>query len=476
VIDLTPDEFRRLGYRAVDIVADMLHGLADGPCRTWMPDERKRAILSQPVPRDGTEPDLLLDRVVREVVCYSMGNGSPRFFGWVNSPAAPLAVLGDLIASGLNPSVAGGDHSGTYVEHAVLTWIKQLVGFSNTSGAILTSGGSVANLIGLAVMRHTKTLGQVRTDGLCVERRPLVVYASTECHSCVQKAMELLGFGSRALRKIAVDRDFRMDVNMLADAIQADRTAGLIPVCVAASAGTVNTGAVDPLAEIADVCAAAGLWFHVDAAYGGPGILAEAVAGEYAGMERADSLAVDPHKWLYIPVECGCALVRDAGAMRQAFSLVPPYLEDPDALPWFSEFGIQQTRGFRALKLWLALQHVGIEGYRRLITRDIALARTLRDMIRESNDFALCAAGPLSVVCFQHVRPEHGDDVKKRNEFNRQVLAHVQREGRVFLTGTELNGRFVLRACIVNFRTSENDLVELLTAIRRAGQKLLEGA
>jgi aromatic-L-amino-acid/L-tryptophan decarboxylase len=473
MIDLPPDEFRRLGYRAIDLLADHFAALPSGKCRLPVPADVQRTLSQQPLPQGATDPDTLLDFVASTIFRYPMGNGSPRFFAWGNSPAAPLAVLGDLLASGLNPSVAGGDHAATYVEHAVLTWMRAIVGVPSWTGGILTSGGSVANLTGLAVMRHVKTGGAVRRDGLPNGRARLVVYTSTEAHSCIQKAIELLGIGHENLRKLPVSADWRMDVDALIERIAEDRAAGLTPACVVATAGTVNTGAIDPLAEIADVCQSERLWFHVDAAIGGPAATLPETTPLFHGIERADSLAVDPHKWMYVPVECGCALVRNGTTMRDAFSLVPPYLRDDTAVPWFSEFGIQQSRGFRALKLWLVLRHIGIEGYRECLTHDIRLAGALRRRIDDAPDFELIAAGPLSITCFRY-RPERlAADAARVDELNRRVLAAVQDAGDVFLTGTELAGRFALRACILNFRTEDADLDALLRAIRAAGERLV---
>jgi aromatic-L-amino-acid decarboxylase len=469
-IDLPPEEFRRLGYRAVDLLTEHLAALPRQPCRSGVPDAVRRELLEAAFPEAPTAADALLDFIGTKILPYPMGNGSPRFFGWVNSPAAPLGVLAELIAAGLNPSVAGGDHAATYVELAVLRWIRQIVGFPAASGAILTSGGSVANLIGLAVMRHVKTGGEVRARGLRGQPA-MAVYTSTEGHSCLQKDIELLGIGHVNLRRIGVTPDWRIDVRALEAQIRQDRAAGMLPVSVAATAGTVNTGAIDPLDLIADLCRAEGLWFHVDAAYGGPAALIPELADLYRGLERADSVAVDPHKWMYVPVECGCALVRDPHAMRDAFSLVPPYLRDDTALPWFSEFGIQQSRGFRALKLWITIRQLGLEGYRRSISHDIAMARSLRQRLREAPDFELVAAGPLSITCFRH--RSAADEPADIDRLNRNILDAVQNEGRVFLTGTELQGRFVLRTCIVNFRTREGDLDALLDAIRRASTRVL---
>ena len=476
MIDIPPDEFRRLGYRAVDLLADYFGSLSHKPCRSPVPDEVRHELMHQPLPHSPTDPDALLDYVGSTIFRFPMGNGSPRFFGWINPPAAPIGALAELLAAGLNPSVAGGDHAATYVEHAVLSWIREIVGFPATSGGILTSGGSVANLIGLAVMREVKTGGQVRARGLNGVGPTLTVYTSTEGHSCIQKAIEVLGIGHAHLRRVAVTADWRMDLGALGQQIADDRAAGLMPACVAATAGTVNTGAIDPLSDIADLCEAENIWYHVDAAYGGPAALLPQLAELYRGIERADSVAVDPHKWMYVPVECGCALVRDSRAMRDAFSLVPPYLRDEAALPWFSEFGIQQSRGFRALKLWFALKQIGLDGYREAIARDIRLARTLQQRLRELPDFELVAAGPLSVTCFRYCPRAFSGSAADGDRLNRRLLELVQREGDVFLTGTELAGRFVLRACIVNFRTTEQDLEALIEAVRTAGERAREQA
>jgi aromatic-L-amino-acid decarboxylase len=472
MLDMSAQDFRRLGHRAVDLLADHFETLGQRPCRTTVPHDVRHELMHQPVPDLGTDADVLLDYLQSTVLPYPMGNGSPRFFAWVNSPPAPIGAIGDLIAAVLNPSVAGGDHAATYLEHGVLGWMRAMVGFPPGSGAILTSGASVANLIGLAVMRHVRTGGSVRADGLRGSTPALVVYTSQEGHSCIQKAVELLGIGHANLRRVPVTASWQMDVIALQKSIDQDRAAGLTPACVAASAGTVNTGAIDPLNAVADICAAENMWFHVDAAYGGPGILLPTLAPLYDGLVRADSVVIDPHKWMYVPVECGCALVRDPHAMRDTFSVVPPYLRDDRALPWFSEFGIQQSRGFRALKLWLALKSTGLVGYRKAIAHDLEMADALRARLEASDDFEIVSDGPLSITCFRYA-PASGRDDIDLDRLNRSVLEAIQQAGDVFLTGTELVGRFVLRACIVNFRTTETDVDALVTAIRSAGQRLL---
>lgn len=471
-LEMTPQQFRQLGYQAVDLIAANLERLQarQEPARRSVPADLRDQLLQQPLPHSGSEPAELLDFVAQHILPYPLGHINPRFFAWVNSPAAPLSIIGELLAAGMNSSAAGGDQASTYLEHAVLNWLKEIMGFPPNSGALLVSGGSLASLVGLAVMRHVKAqTGSMRGQGMQPEPAPLVVYTSSEGHSCLTKAVELLGIGHNYLRRIPVEADFRMNIDLLAQQIKTDRQAGLYPVCVAASAGTVNTGAIDPLNEIADLCRAEGLWFHVDGAYGGVGILAQPVRHLFAGIERADSLGIDPHKWMYVPVECGCVMVRDAQAMRDTFSVVPPYLRDDRQLPWFSEFGPQQTRGFRALKLWLALKQIGVEGYRHLISRDIELARMLSDKLCARPDFEVVTAGPLAVTCFRYT-PAGATDI---TALNRALLSLVQNEGQVYLTSTELNGQFVLRANIVNFRTNEADLDFLIETIAQAGQQVL---
>lgn len=325
---LDPAEFHRLGTRAVEIATEHLGGIRRGTVFTPMPAEARQSLLDQPFPESGTAPDAILATFRDAILPYPMGNGHPRFFGWVNSPPAPMGVLAELLAAAVNPSCAGGDHAAIYLERSVVRWIMELVGFpTEESMGLLVSGGSMASLTCLAAARHWATRAdgwEVRTQGLRGYPEELVLYLTAEGHSSIQKSAELLGLGSASLHIVPVDDAYRMDVAALHAAIDADRAAGLRPFCVVASAGTVGTGAIDPLDAIADVCAANDLWFHVDGAYGAVGILDPAVAEQYAGLSRVDSLALDPHKWLSIPVECGCALVRDEKNLRATFSLVPP--------------------------------------------------------------------------------------------------------------------------------------------------------
>jgi glutamate/tyrosine decarboxylase-like PLP-dependent enzyme len=491
---LDREEFRRLGYRAVDLAADHLAGLTARPVFEPMTSAEREGLLDLPMPDAGLTPDALLDAVAERVLPHPMGNGHPRFFGWVNSPPAPMGVLAELLAAAANPSCAGGDHAAIYLERAVVRWLMELVGFPAAGSlGLLVSGGSMASLTALAAARHRAAEDDgwdVRADGLW-DRPRLVLYVSDQGHGTLRKAAELLGLGSAQVRVVPVDDDFRMDVAVLEEAVVADRAAGRRPFCVAASAGTVNTGAIDPLARIADLCGRERLWLHVDGAYGAVGVLDPERAPLYAGLARADSLALDPHKWLSVPVECGAVLVRDAARLRGAFSHVPPYLRTEEGrgfggLPWFSEYGFQQTRGFRALKLWLTLAHAGRSGLERLVVRHNRLARRLADRIDAAPDLERLAPVVLSTVCFRYLparaagtrrggQPhDPAADDARLDALNRRLAETVQAEGEAFLTGTVLRGRFVLRACVLHHQTTEEDVDALVETVQRTGRRLAE--
>lgn len=479
-LEMDPEEFRRLGRRAVDLAADYLAGIRAGPVFRPMTVEERRALLEQALLEDGAAPEAILDRFERTVLPHPMGNGHPRFFGWVNAPPAPVAILAELLATAMNPSCAGGDHTAIYLERCAVRWLAELLGYPVEGGmGLLVSGGSMASLTCLAAARQRAVAalgGDVRRRGLPPEAR-LVLYVSDEGHSCLRKSAELLGLGAEAVRTVPVDADCRFDVAALRTAVAADRSAGRVPFCVCASAGTVNTGAIDPLEAIADLCAEERLWFHVDGAYGAPGILDPAVAACYRGMARADSLAIDPHKWFSVPVECGCALVRDGRLLRETFSLVPPYLQTEEGkgfggLPWYAEYGFQQTRGFRALKLWMTLQHLGRRGAAAHVARHNALARRLAALVDAAPDLDLAAPVTLSIVCFRYVPAEWRAGDGRLDDLNKAIMQEVQAGGEVFLTNAVLRGRFALRACILHYGTTERDLEALIDVVRRTGRGL----
>ncbi|MFD0260640.1 pyridoxal phosphate-dependent decarboxylase family protein [Kitasatospora indigofera] len=472
-----PDDFRTAAHAAADLVADYLAGLPGRPVWQPMDPADRTSLLEAPLPEDGVPLAGLLDFVGTRVMPAPMGNGNPRFFGWVNSAPAPAGVLATLAASAMNPSSAGGDHADVHLERAVVRWIAELVGFPHPAGGgLLTSGTSMATIVCLAAARNraARRAGwDVREDGLA-GMPPLVAYATGETHSCVRKAAELLGLGSKHLRTVPSGPEGQLDTDALRAAVARDRADGLLPFLVVASAGTVGTGAVDAFDPIADLCAEQELWLHVDGAYGAFGVLDPAIAHRYAGLERADSLALDPHKWLGVPVDCGCALVRDTDELRGTFSLVPSYLRDEAAgsLGWFSEYGMEQTRPFRSLKVWATIAHRGRQGISDDIARCTALARRLGELVEADPELELLAPVQTSIVAFRHRAA--GLDEAAVNAVNRELPVAVQLRGRVFVTGALLGGREMLRACLLNAATTEADLELLLAEVRAAAAGLTE--
>jgi aromatic-L-amino-acid/L-tryptophan decarboxylase len=462
------DEIRRIGYRVVDMIAEHLTTLPERPVFRPFPPELAAKFLDSKAPQLGQEAEDILATFARDIEPYPFGNGHPRFYGWVNSPPVVLGIFGEALAAAMNPSCAGGNHAAIYVEREVINWFKQIVGFPPESMGLLVSGGSIAALTGLAVARQAQCDYDIRTQGVQGTSARLKFYRTGEGHGCHQKAIELMGIGSENLQSVKHDRSLRMIPSALDAAIREDRQNGNVPIAVIASAGTVNTGAIDPLDEIADVCMQHKVWLHVDGAYGALAILDRQYAKQLSGLSRADSLALDPHKWLCVPVEAGVVLVRDARHMRATFSLVPPYLqtdgkmEGVGGLPWFSEYGFQQTRGFRALKVWMALRYHGLSGYRSSIERDIRLAERLANSLRATGNFEVFEPQSLSIVCFRYAPAELRNDVQKIDDLNKTVLEKVQLGGQAFLSSTVLDGRFWLRACIINPRTCEADLEELV--------------
>jgi glutamate/tyrosine decarboxylase-like PLP-dependent enzyme len=478
--DWTAEEIKRIGYQVIDLIAEHLTHLSEQPVWQPYPLEQMDSLLHTPLPQTGQEVESLVHEVASQVLPYPLGNGHPRFFAWVNSPPTIVGVFAEALAAAMNPSCAGGNHAAIYVERQVLTWFKQLFGFPEEAMGLLVSGGSMATLTALAAARHARTSGDVRREGVQQTRAPLLIYRSEQGHSCIQKAAELLGIGSVHVRTIPVDTAYRMQVPALEETISSDVADGYRPMAVVASAGTTNMGAIDPLEDIAQVCRRNGLWLHIDGAYGAPALLTEQYRAALAPVALADSLAVDPHKWLSIPYEAGLVLVRDGQLLRETFSLVPEYLRtDGDVSgvngpPWFSEYGFEQTRGFRALKVWMALKQHGVAGYTRAIDHDLHLAHYLASQISASPDLELVAPQSLSVVCFRYAPQLLRAQKERLNALNRQLVERVQRSGTAFLAGTTLGEHFVLRACIVNYHTTRSDIDQLVESVHEAGAAVVQ--
>jgi aromatic-L-amino-acid/L-tryptophan decarboxylase len=471
----SPEQLSDLARATAELVTGLLTPDPSGPVARRPPRDLLDAWAASSWEAAGASAEQVLAEFAATVAPYPFGNAHPRFAAWVNSPPHPLGVAASALAAAMNPSVAGGNHAAVHLERQVVRWFADLLGWSGGHAGQLVSGGSAATLTALAAARRramTRAGLDDRRDGLLAAGREPVVYATAEAHSCAVKAVEILGIGSAHITAIATDAGRAMDPGDLRRTLAADRAAGKLPIAVVASAGTVNTGAVDPLPAIADACAEYGVWLHVDGAYGAPAVLLlDDWAAARVGLARADSIALDPHKWLYVPVDAGLVLFRDEAAARDAFSLVPPYLRtggDPDEPVWFSEYGLEQTRPFRALKVWMQLRHLGQEGYRRLIARDIAVAQHLRRDLDQADDFQVLGHG-LSIVCFRHLRSGVGEVVL--DQHNQELLHALQAAGRAFLAGTRVDGRFALRACIVNPATTTADTRAILAEVRRCAAR-----
>ena len=479
-------EIRRAGYQVVDAIAAHLSGIAGRPVFRPFPAGLAGDLARAEPPGRGTAAGSLLAEAAGIVLGYPLGNGHPRFWAWVNSPPHVLGVLADALAAAANPSVAGGNHAAVHIERTVVRWFCALAGLPDAAAGLMVSGGSMATLTALAVARDQAVRrggGDVRAAGLAgpaASPGRLRLYLTAEAHSCARKAAELLGLGSGSISVIGTDDRDQMRPDLLDAQLRRDTAAGLMPLAVVASAGTVNTGAIDPIGDIADACARHGAWLHIDGAYGGPAVL---LLAEFAvargGLSRADSIAIDPHKWLYAPVDAGLVLLRDGRQARDAFSLVPPYLRTAgdagDAAGvtgpvWFSELGFEQTRPLRALKVWLLLRHLGLDGYRQLIAHDLRMARMLAGQIEAATDLELLAHG-LSVCCFRATPA--GVPAAALNQLNRDLVTRLQLGGRLFLAGTTVRGCYAMRACIVNPGTSPADVQIALAEIRAQVAELI---
>ena len=468
-------ELRALGHRMLDDIFDDLATLREQPAWRPMPEASATA-LSSPLPIQGRPAEEVYRTLMKHLVPYTIGNRHPRAWGWVRGTGTPLAMLADMLASGLNAHVAGGRQAPVVIEETCLRWLAELMGMPSQSSGLLTTGATMANLIGLAVARNAKAGYDIRQQGLQHCAHPqLLVYGSTETHSWALKAVELLGLGRDAYRRIPVTAMHQLDLDRLELQIEEDREAGHRPAMVIANCGTVNTGAIDNLPAIAALCRKHDLWFHVDGAFGALLRLAKEYAGLVRGIEEADSLAFDLHKWVYLPFEIGCVLVRDSQLHTAAFATQASYLEEAEGgimaggLP-FADRGVELTRGFRALKLGMSLQVHGIDTYAHLIAQNMAQAAHLESLIEASPRLELLAPRPTNVVCFRYTRP--GLDDLALGALNRRLVIELQESGRYIVSSTVLDGRYALRVAITNHRSQMADFTALSEDCVRFGDQL----
>jgi aromatic-L-amino-acid/L-tryptophan decarboxylase len=478
-LELGPQEFRDLGHRLVDRIAGHFEALASRHVTPGeSPEAVRRAVGSDNgIPVTGTESAALLDEITNTLLEHSLFNAHPRFWGYITAGPAPIGVLADLLASAMNPNVGAWKlaPAATEIEAQTIRWIAELIGYPVDCGGIMVSGGNMANFVCFLAARRAKADWNIRQSGLAGPgARRLLIYASTATHTWLQKAADLFGHGTDAIRWIETDRRQRLNVDALHRQVRMDRDAGEQPFLVVGTAGTVGCGAVDPLPELAALCREYGMWFHVDGAYGACAANVPGSPADLPALKYADSVSVDPHKWLYAPLEAGCALVRKADHLSNTFSYHPDYYHFEGETTNYFDFGMQNSRGFRALKVWTALRQAGRDGYLKMIGDDIRLAQHLNSLVTAHPELEGFSC-ELSIVTFRYVpadltqRIGSAETEEYLNRLNQDILSRIETSGEAFLSNTVADNKFALRACIVNFRTTLEDVEALPELVVRIG-------
>ncbi len=461
-LSMTPDQMREFGYRVVDMLVDHFDTLSDEPAASVGGRPELGDLLIEPIPEHGTDPNVLLDRVRRDVLRHTSHIDHPRFFGFIPSPSNFVGAMADALASGYNVFAGSwlGGSGASMIELITVDWLRQLCGMPESTGGLFTSGGSAANMTALTVARCMR---------LNDDMHGAVIYVSDQTHSSVQRGVRILGFPPEAYRILPTGESLTIDMPALRRAVAEDRSAGRRPFCVVANAGSTNTGAVDPLHEIADLCDEEDLWMHVDAAYGAGAVLSDRGRAAMAGLERAHSVTLDPHKWFFQPYEIGCLLVRERKWLPATFAVRPEYLKDTERSDAreinFAEHGMQLTRSFRALKLWMSLKTFGLEAFRGAVDHGFRLAEVAEREVRALPEWEVVTPATLGIVSFRFAPAGASED--RREVLNSEILRRSLRDGFAALSSTSIHGRSVLRMCTINPRTTEDDVRE---TVRRLGE------
>ena len=476
-IDVSASDFRAMGHQLVDDIAALLEGIRDKPVTPGKkPSEIRALVGTGGIPENPSDPAEVLRGATELLFANSTFNGHPRFYGYITASATPIGILAEMLAAAVNPNVGAWHLSpaATEIELQAVRWLAELTGFPVKCGGIFVSGGNMANMVGFLAAKAF-----IMQDLAPADYPRLRCYGSAETHTWIDKALDIAGLPRTAFRQLAVDARGAVSASELRSLLDEDRAAGAIPFLILATAGTTNTGAIDPIAEIADAADEYGVWLHVDGAYGAPVAALPDASPDLAAMGRARSLAIDPHKWLYAPLEAGCALVRDRADLERAFTHHPHYYHfdemEGEAPTNFHELGPQNSRGFRALKVWLAMKQAGRSGCVEMITQDIALAREMFEGVQAE---ALLEAFTceLSIVTFRYVPEDLRADADSQtdylNKLNEELVSAIQNEGEMFVSNGTIDGKFLLRACIVNFRTTLDDVRAVPEIAVRVGKRI----
>src|SRR5437868_8270953 len=485
LLDPSPEQVRSWAKAAVELMAEYLATIRNRPVYPHTSSRQIRERLDSSLPEKPVNFDELLHVFRDTLIELSRHNGNPRMFGYVQAPGTAIAAFADLLASMLNANLTAWRSAPAAVEIERLTidWIKQIIDFNRNAAGLLVSGGSMANMAALAAARRAKAPAQIQNKGAQFCAQALRVYASEETHHSVVKAAALLGIGRDNVRLIGVDERYKINLDELVAAIEEDRAAGHLPICVVANAGTVATGAFDALPQISEIARRFNLWLHVDGAYGGFAALAPSARPLFASIEEADSVALDPHKWLYLPVDCGCILYRDLDAARATFAHEAEYTrvigQEADQAFAFWDYGPELSRRFRALIVWMWVIGFGLQALSEAVEKDLACARHFEMLVQNSDDFEMLAPVELSIFCFRHLparlkralataRPSERETIEEQiDDHNERLLLALQRDGSSYLSNARLHGRLSLRGCVMNYRTTLRDMEILLDDLRR---------
>ncbi len=477
-LDISSDEFKKAGYKMIDQIANLIEGIEEKPVTYGeAPSKIRQALKDRAMPDDGSSIHKIVDNTADLMLNHSLFNGHPRFWGYITASASPIGALGDLLTASVNANCGAFVLSpmATEIEKQTVQWLAELIGYNNDCGGVLVSGGNMANFTGFLAGRTAKASTSIKTKGIGSLEKKMTVYGSKGTHTWIDKAAILFGHGSEAIRWIDTNEHHQMDNAKLEAAIKQDLDDGHQPFLVVGTAGDVSMGVVDDLAGIRTICDTYGLWMHVDGAYGAPAACVPNQKETFNGLSMADSIALDPHKWLYAPLEAGCTLVKDPQALIRTFSSNPEYYnfgktDEPETN--FFEHSLQNSRGFKALKVWMTLQQAGRKAYEEMIGEDIRLAQVMYDLADAHPDLE-AATHSLSIATFRYKPSDKDLSEDQLNELNETLVDRLQYGGEVFVSNAVVDGKYCLRACITNFRTTDQDCEALIEVAVREGSKLI---